>query len=73
MASTQEVERLPDERCPECGSGFAKDLAGRGFRRHLKKLPKRDASKKKKIILDDEGNPVMCGGTKRSWGKGGRS
>jgi hypothetical protein len=40
MASNREIDQLLDEQCPECGSGFAKDRAGRGFRRHLKKLPK---------------------------------
>src|SRR5258708_7863770 len=43
MASTQEVEHLPDERCPDCGSGFARDLKGIGYRRHLARLPKHDA------------------------------
>lgn len=71
MASTQEVEQLPDERCPDCGSGFARDLKGIGYRRHLERLPKRDADGA--IVHDAQGNPIMCGGTGRRWGKGHRS
>jgi hypothetical protein len=70
MASNLEIDQLPDEQCPECGSGFAKDRAGRGFRRHLKKLPKLD--KHRKPIPDGNGGFIMCGGTDRSWGKGNR-
>lgn len=71
MASTSEVQDLPDERCPDCGSGFARDLKGIGYRRHLERLPKRDS--RGRIIRDAEGNPVMCGGTSRCWGRGHRS
>ncbi len=71
MASTQEVEQLPEERCPDCGSRFARDLKGIGYRRHLERLPKRDATGV--IRRDAQGNPVMCGGTGKSWGKGHRS
>jgi hypothetical protein len=72
MASNQEIGQLPDERCPQCGSRFARDLAGRGFRRHLKKLPQLD-SKTRKPSKDADGNLIMCGGTSKSWGKGNRS
>ena len=71
MASTQNVELLPDERCPECGSGFARDLKGIGYRRHLESLPKRDAAGV--IVRDEEGNPVLCGGTRNAWDQGNRS
>jgi hypothetical protein len=72
MASNQEIDQLPDERCPDCGSGFAKDKAGMGFRRHLKQLPKLDP-KTGKPLRDGQGNLIMCGGTSESWGKGNRS
>jgi hypothetical protein len=72
MASTSEVGGLPTEKCPDCGSGFARDLAGTGYRRHLEALPKRDR-KTKEIIKDDQGIPAMCGGSAQSWGKGKRS
>jgi hypothetical protein len=71
MASIQEIDELPDERCPDCGSGFAKDMAGRGFRRHLRPLPKLDQHVKP--IPDGRGGFIICGGTKLSWGKGHRS
>jgi len=71
MASTEEVEKLPDERCPDCGSGFARDLAGTGYRRHLERLPKRDPKTGKVIKVN--GAEVMCGGTPQSWHKGNRS
>ena len=70
MAATAEVEQLRGGRCPECGSGFARDLAGRGYRRHLEKLPKRRSDGT--ILTDAHGDPVMCGGTKESWHKGRR-
>jgi hypothetical protein len=72
MASTQEVAQLTDERCPDCGSGFANDLKGTGFRRHLVSLPKRDR-RTGKVLKDAQGKRIMCGGTKQSWGKGHRS
>jgi len=68
MAATREVEHLPDERCPECGSGFAQDLINRGFRRHLERLPKRHPDGT--VVVDAQGNPVICGGTEDSWNKG---
>jgi hypothetical protein len=71
MASNQDIDQLPDERCPDCGSGFAKDKAGIGFRRHLKKLPKLD--KNGNPIPDGNGGFILCGGTAQSWGKGNRS
>jgi hypothetical protein len=71
MASNEQIDRLPDECCPECGSGFAKDRLGRGFRRHLKKLPKKD--KHGNPIPDRKGGFTMCGGTSNSWGKGNRN
>src|SRR4051812_35206974 len=40
MAATHEVAQLPDEHCPDCGSGFAMDRKHIGYRRHLQKLPK---------------------------------
>jgi hypothetical protein len=61
MASTMEVENEPFERCPECGSKFARDWKNRGFRRHLERLPKYPPAK------------GLCGGTRQSWGKGHRS
>jgi hypothetical protein len=42
MASSREVEEMPKEVCPDSGSGFARDRAGTGYRRHLVKLPKRN-------------------------------
>ena len=72
LASNKEVEQVPDERCPDCGSGFAEDRKSSGFRRHLEQLPKRDRITKE-IIKDTKGNPFMCGGTSQSWGKGNRS
>jgi hypothetical protein len=72
MASNQEIDQLPDEQCPDCGSGFAKDKAGTGFRRHLKKLPKLDPSTKKPLRDPVTGDVLMCGGTSQSWGKGNR-
>jgi hypothetical protein len=71
MASTREVG-MSHERCPDCGSGFARDLKGTGVRRHLSALPKRDPAIGE-IARDAYGNPVCCGGTSRSWGKGKRS
>ena len=71
MAATNNVERLPRERCPDCGGGFARDLKGIGYRRHLVALPKRDAAGA--IVLDEQGNPVVCGGTSQTWDRGGRS
>ncbi len=70
MASNKEIGKLPGGRCPECRGGFAKDKLGRGFRRHLKKLPKLD--KHGNPIPDGKGGFIMCGGTKKSWGKGNR-
>jgi hypothetical protein len=64
MAATSEVEAQPGERCSDCGSGFARDLVGRGFRRHLERRPKRRPDGT--TIYDDEGNPLMCGGTENS-------
>jgi hypothetical protein len=72
MASTREVDQLPDERCPDCGSRFARDLKGTGFRWHLDALAKRNRNTQE-IITDDEGKRVYCGGTSKSWGKGNRS
>jgi hypothetical protein len=68
MAATNNVETLPDQRCPDCGSGFARDLKGIGYRRHLKALPKRNAAPS-----GGNGTPVICGGTRNSWDKGNRS
>ena len=70
MATTSKVDALPDGICPECGSGFAQDRKGRGFRRHLEKLPKRD--KNGNVLCDENGKVVMCGGTLSSWNKGHR-
>ena len=70
MAATRSVEQLPDERCPDCGSGFARDLKGIGYRRHLERLPKRNAAGA--IVRDAQGNPVMCGGTRNTWDGGNR-
>lgn len=70
MAATREVEQQSRERCPECRSGFAQDLAKKGFRRHLEKLPKRSSGGA--IPTDNQGNTVMCGGTNESWNKGHR-
>jgi len=72
MASNQEIDQLPDEKCPDCGSGFAQDMTGRGFRRHLEKLPKRDP-RTGEPLRDESGNLILCGGTDQSWGKGNRS
>ena len=58
------------ERCPDCGSGF-KSLKRIGHRRHLEALPKRDSTGT--IVTDQQGNPVICGGSPRSWDKGNRS
>ena len=44
MAATSEVDALPGGLCPECGSGFARDLKGRRYRGHLEKRPKRDTT-----------------------------
>lgn len=71
MASTRKVDQLLNERCPECGSRFAQDRTGRGFRRHLERLPKHKAAGE--IVRDNDGNPVMCGGSGQSWDKGNRS
>ena len=71
MAATNNVERLPGERCPDCGGGFARDLKGIGYRRHLEALPKRDAAGA--VVRDEHGNPVICGGTPRTWDQGNRS
>ena len=57
MAATSEVDALPDELCPECGSGFAQDRKGRGYRRHLENRPQKDKN----------GDEVKCG-----WGRGHR-
>ena len=35
-------------------------------------LPKRDR-KTGKVLKDAQGKPIMCGGTKQSWGKGHRT
>jgi hypothetical protein len=72
MASTMEVEQQADERCPDCGSGFARDLKAIGYRRHLERLPKRNRNTGR-IINDFNGNPIICGGTRNRWGKGNRS
>jgi hypothetical protein len=71
MAATRNVQQLPDECCPDCGGGFARDLKGIGYRRHLQALPKRDAAGR--MIRDRQGNPVMCGGTHNTWDQGNRS
>jgi len=71
MASTSEVG-ITNGRCRDCGSGFARDLKGTGVRRHLSALPKRDRATGE-IVRDAYGNPVYCGGTSKSWGKGNRS
>jgi hypothetical protein len=60
MASTNDVAAQPAERCPDCGSPFARDLKQRGFRRHRERRSK-------------HGSAVVCGGTSDSWGKGGKS
>jgi hypothetical protein len=69
MAATYEVAQLPEERCPDCGSGFARDLKHIGYRRHLEARPKRVNGV---IQRDSRGNPVICGGSARSWNKGHR-
>jgi hypothetical protein len=66
MAATHEVSQLPDERCPDCGSGFAQDRKGIGFRRHLEGLPKQVNGL---IQRDANGDPIICGGTPQSWNK----
>lgn len=71
MAATHNVEQLPDERCPDCGGGFARDLKGIGYRRHLAALPKRDAAGE--IVRDEQGNPVFCGGSRKTWDRGNRN
>ena len=70
MAATHNVEQLPEERCPDCGSGFAKDVKQIGYRRHLHARPK---LRNGQPLLDAHGNPVICGGTALSWDKGHRS
>jgi hypothetical protein len=45
------------ERCPECGSCFATDKAGSGFRRHLMKLLKLDPQTGEPL-RDDQGNLI---------------
>ncbi len=70
MAATLEVAQLPDERCPDCGSQFARDLKHIGYRRHLERRPKLDSHGN--MILDIQGNPTICGGSMVSWGKGHR-
>ena len=69
MAATHEVEQQPGECCPDCGSGFARDLKNIGYRRHLDALPKRQNGL---IVRDTSGNPVICGGSFQSWNKGHR-
>jgi hypothetical protein len=71
MAATDNVERQPDERCPDCGGGFARDLKKIGYRRHLERLQKRDAAGA--IVRDRQGNPIPCGGTPNAWDQGNRS
>ena len=71
MAATDNVERQPDERCPDCGGKFARDLKRIGYRRHLERLPKRDAAGA--IIRDRQGHPIPCGGTPNAWDQGNRS
>lgn len=71
MAATNNVDNLPSELCPDCGGGFARDLKGIGYRRHLEALPKRDAEGA--VIRDGQGNPVICGGTPNTWDQGNRS
>lgn len=73
MASSLEIDQQPGECCPECGSSFAKDKTGNGFRRHLKKLPKLDPRTGEPLTDAATGELIFCGGTKRSWGKGNRS
>jgi hypothetical protein len=72
MASNHEIDQQLDELCPDCGSAFAEDKLGRGFRRHLEQLPKRDRISGA-VLKDADGKPILCGGTSRSWGKGNRS
>jgi hypothetical protein len=72
LASSKGVEQFPDELCPDCGSGFAKDLKGSGYRWHLLERPKRDPITNE-TIKDAQGNRIMCGGTPQSRGKGNRS
>lgn len=61
IAATSEVDELPDGLCPCCGSGFARDIQGIGYRRHLERRPKRDS--RGNILRDENGNEVPCGGT----------
>jgi hypothetical protein len=70
MAATVEVSRLPNERCPDCGSRFARDLKNIGYRRHLDRLPKRDS--RGNVRRDATGAVIFCGGTAQSWNKGHR-
>jgi hypothetical protein len=72
MASNQEIDKLSDELCPDCGSAFAEDKLDRGFRCHLEQLPKRDRITGA-VLKDAYGITIMCGGTGKSWGKGNRS
>lgn len=55
-------------RCPDCGGEFKRDLKGRGFRQHKRKLPKIDRVTGKPVKV--RGKIVYCGGTKNSWDKG---
>ena len=68
MAATHQVSQLLEERCPDCGSRFARDLKHIGYRRHLERRPKLDP--RGNVIVDNNGNPILCGGTEQSWGKG---
>jgi hypothetical protein len=70
MAATNNVELLPGEICPDCGGRFARDLKGIGYRRHWEARQKLGA--RGEIILDEDGQPVICGGTADSWDKGNR-
>jgi hypothetical protein len=69
MAATHEVSQLPDERCPDCGSGFAQDRKHIGYRRHLEPRPKLVNGV---IQIGVNGDPTICGGTSESWNKGHR-
>ena len=60
---------LPRTSDRDCGGGFARDLKGIGYRRHLAGLPKR---RNGVIVRDRNGDPVICGGTPQSWNKGHR-
>ena len=70
MAATSEVDALPGGLRPECGSGSARDLKGRGYRKHLEKRPKRDNNGNYRP--DKNGNVAMCGGTRSAWNRGHR-